>query len=194
MSLEERCYRTLVVSSSGKFNENLMPLLLAARCDPIVLAGNAAEAKRLALENPFDFVVINAPLPDEMGSKFASDLSTGKNTVCLLFVRTEIFAETRSRVTPSGVFLLPKPTSSTVIAHGLDFLTAARERLRGSEKKALSLEEKMEEIRLVNRAKWLLIGQLSMTESDAHRWIEKRAMDTCVTRSEVAKEIIRTYS
>ena len=60
-------------------------------------------------------------------------------------------------------------------------------------RKAESLEEKMEEIRLVNRAKWLLIEQLKMTEPDAHRYIEKTAMDRCVTKRTVAETIIKTY-
>ena len=73
-------------------------------------------------------------------------------------------------------------------------MSSARERLRKSEKKALSIEEKMEEIRLVNRAKWLLIDELKMSEPDAHRYIEKQAMDRCVSKREVAEEIIKTYS
>ena len=69
-----------------------------------------------------------------------------------------------------------------------------RERLRRKEKKAISIEEKMEEIRLINRAKWLLISELKMDEPEAHRYIEKQAMDRCVSRREVAVEIIKTYS
>ena len=36
----------------------------------------------------------------------------------------------------------------------------------------------MDEWKIVNRAKWLLIGKLGMSEADAHRYIEKLAMDT----------------
>ena len=54
------------------------------------------------------------------------------------------------------------------------------------ETKNLSVEEKMEEIRLVNRAKWILIEQLKMNEPDAHRHIEKQAMDRCVSKKEIA--------
>ena len=60
--------------------------------------------------------------------------------------------------------------------------------------KTASIEEKMEEIRLVNRAKWLLIEQLRMTESEAHRYIEKQAMDRCVTKRSIAENIISMYS
>jgi len=52
----------------------------------------------------------------------------------------------------------------------------------------------MTEIRLVNRAKWLLIGELTMSEPDAHRYIEKQAMDNGVTKREIAENIIKTYS
>ena len=62
------------------------------------------------------------------------------------------------------------------------------------EKKTLSLEEKMQEIRIVNRAKWVLITELKMTETDAHRYIEKQAMDRCVSKKEIAEEIIKTYA
>ena len=54
-------------------------------------------------------------------------------------------------------------------------------------------EEKIDEIRLVNRAKWLLIECLSMTEADAHRYIEKQAMDLRLSKREVAENIIKTY-
>lgn len=53
-------------------------------------------------------------------------------------------------------------------------MESARERLRQFEKKSLSVDEKMAEIRLVNRAKWLLISELKMSEPDAHRYIEKQ--------------------
>ena len=68
------------------------------------------------------------------------------------------------------------------------------ERLRRLEKKTLSVEEKMEEIRVVNRAKWLLISALQMEEPQAHRYIEKQAMDHSISKREVAEEIIRTYT
>ncbi len=75
-----------------------------------------------------------------------------------------------------------------------DWLISARERIRRTEKKTLSIEEKMNEIRLVNRAKWLLISELKMTEPDAHRYIEKQAMDRCIPKRRVAEEIIKMYN
>jgi response regulator NasT len=56
-----------------------------------------------------------------------------------------------------------------------------------------SLQAKMEEMRLVNRAKLILVQRFKMSEKDAHRFIEKNAMDRCVKRRTIAESIIRTY-
>ena len=81
-----------------------------------------------------------------------------------------------------------------MFAQALEWMMTVRERLRKAETKTLSIEEKMEEIRVVNRAKWLLITELKMEEPQAHRYIEKQAMDRCISKRDVAEEIIRTYS
>ena len=111
-----------------------------------------------------------------------------------MIVRAELHAEMCEKATVHGVFTIPKPTSKQMIVTALSWMASARERLRKFEKKTLSIEEKMEEIRIVNRAKWLLITELKMDEPEAHRYIEKQAMDRCVMRREVAAEIIKTYS
>ena len=56
----------------------------------------------------------------------------------------------------------------------------------------IKLKEKMEEIRLINRAKMLLMQNKGMTEPEAHRYLEKQAMDNGKKRTAVAEEIIRS--
>lgn len=73
-------------------------------------------------------------------------------------------------------------------------MISARERFRHFDKKNMSIEQKMEEIRLVNRAKWMLISHKNLSEPDAHRMIEKMAMDRCVSRREIADSILKEYS
>ena len=90
--------------------------------------------------------------------------------------------------------VLSKPTSTQTVTQTLRMLCAARERLRRMEEKQATVDEKIREIRLVNRAKWLLIECLGMTEADAHRYIEKQSMDLRQSRREAAENIIKTYS
>ena len=55
------------------------------------------------------------------------------------------------------------------------------------------LKVKMEEIKQVNRAKMLLMQNMKMTEQEAHRYIEKEAMDRGMKRTAISEEIIKTY-
>lgn len=194
MSLKERVYSVLVVSASDNFNSGLNDLLPESRYRPVHTVTNISSAKRITAERTFDFVIINSPLPDDNGTHFAVDTCMLKGTVVLLLVRNDIYAQIYDRTAEYGVFTLPKPIAKPTMTKALEWMASARERLRKFEKKTLSIEEKMEEIRLVNRAKWLLIDELKMSEPDAHRYIEKQAMDRCISKREVAEEIIKTYT
>lgn len=193
MDFAELCYSVLLVSSSAKFNSSLVDLLSEDRFRPIIVASDVSSARRRLLEEEFDIVIINAPLPDDFGTRLALDVCRNGGAGVLLIVKAEHYPDISARVSPCGVLVLSKPTTAQMIIQSVDLLCGTRERLRRMEQKAASIEEKMEEIRIVNRAKWLLIEQLKMTESEAHRYIEKQAMDRCVTRREVAEKILSTY-
>ena len=194
MDLKEQIYSVLVVSASENFNNALSALLPAFRYAPVRYVSGISAAKRILSERDFDFLILNSPLPDGPGTDLAIDFSSSSGGIALLIVRSDMLEGIRNKVTPHGVFTLSKPLSIEMFSAALDWMSSARERLRNSERKSLSFEEKMREIRLVNRAKWLLITELKMEEPQAHRYIEKQAMDRCVTRIEVAEEIINTYS
>lgn len=190
MDLQEHVYSVLIVSAAEKFNTALLPLLPASGYEPVTTVSDISAAKRAVLQRTYDLVIVNAPLPDDMGVRFAIDASAQGNSVALLLVREAFYAELTARLKPHGVFTLLKPTSPARMAVALQWMATVHERLRKTEKKALTLQEKMEEIRLVNRAKWILIEQRGMDEPSAHRFIEKQAMDRCVTRRTIAQEIV----
>ena len=108
----------------------------------------------------------------------------------ILLVKSEYYPTVFDRVCPHGVYTLPKPSPKQMVLQAFDWLESTRERLLRLEKKSVSLEDKMKEIRLVNRAKWQLISQRGMSEEDAHRFIEKLAMDKCITKSAAAQQIV----
>ena len=193
MGLPEHIYSLLVVSASDKFNESLRRLLPENRYSPVIAAADVSGARRRLLEERYDLVIINTPLPDDFGTRLALDVCASSGTGVLLLVGAEHYPDVNARVSPYGVLVLSKPTSAQLLSQSLLLLCGTRERLRRMEQKTASIEEKMEEIRLVNRAKWLLIEQLKMTEQDAHRYIEKQAMDRCVTKRVIAEQILSTY-
>lgn len=194
MNLQQRVYSVLVVSASEKFCSSILSLLPEASYSPVITAASVGEAERDRNQRDFDFIFINSPLPDDAGIRFAIDCCRGGGTVTVLFAAAALYEQVLARVAEHGVFVLPRPVPRDAILRGLHWMTAARERLRSFEKKARPIEEKMEEIRLVNRAKWLLISELKMSEPDAHHYITHQAMDRCVSKRAVAEELIQLYS
>ena len=194
MGLEERKYSVLIVSAGEKFNSALSSLMPESRYHLTKYVASVSAAKREWIERSYDFVVINSPLKDDPGIEFAIDSVSSKGVVVLLIVPADILGAIADRVSPHGVYTLAKPLSRPSLITAFDWMVSTRERLRLLERKTLSLEDKMNEIRIVNRAKWLLISELRMEEPHAHRYIEKQAMDQCISKREVSEQIIKTYS
>ena len=194
MSLKEQVYSVLLVSAEERANDRLPGLLPPSLYHPVRVVGNVSEARRLFSERSYDFVLINSPLPDDAGARFAADICSSSDSVVLLLMTAHLLADISDKARKYGVFILPKPTSRQMFMQALDWMISTRERLRKYEKKTVSIEEKMKEIKIVNKAKWLLISELKMEEEKAHHYIERQAMDRCITKRQVAEEIIRMYS
>jgi len=190
---QERTYSVLIVTASDSFTNSVMPLLPVTDYWPVTTARSVGEARRRIAETDFDIVLINAPLPDDFGMRLAIDICTNSGAGVLLMVKNDLFNDIYAKVISYGVITLSKPTNLQMVAQNLRILCATRERLRQMEAKQATVEEKIEEMRLVNRAKWLLIECLGMTEPEAHRYIEKQSMDERISKREVAENIIKTY-
>ena len=184
-------YRVLIVSAVEKIYEYITEILPPGEFSPILRAASAGEAKRMLVSDEAD-IVINTPLPDEFGTELALDLSGGTAGV-LLLVKNDYFDQVCYKVEREGVLTVGKPSSRQTLYGAVKLAAAMSARLAKMERKNKTLREKMADIRTVNRAKWLLIENLNMTERDAHYYIEKQAMDMRLSRHEVAENIIRTY-
>ena len=193
MIFKEYTYSVLLVSSSQKFSEQILKMLPDNEFGPKICATSSGEAKRLLLDRSFDIVLINTPLSDDFGSKLAEDVALNSRSGVLMFVKNDLYESVTDSAADSGVFTLSKPIAHSTLTQVINILYALCERLSLLNKKTVSLQDKMEEIRVINRAKWVLIKHVNMTEDEAHRLIEKQAMDTRTTRRAVAESIIRTY-
>ena len=190
MELEERIFRVLAVSSGAKFSDSLNGVLSERRNLEHETLSSASAARRRLSENGYDIVIINGPLSDENGMRFAVECASENRRAVLLIVPNEYYDEIFSRVSGQGVYLLPKPLSAYLLRQALDWLETVCIQLSSFEKRSETLENRMNEIKLINRAKLLLISVYGLSEEQAHRRIEKSAMDRGVKKSIIAEEII----
>lgn len=194
MDNHKHTYGILIVSSGEKFNNSISALLSENDYSPITFSNGVIQAKWETLKKYYDLIIINVSVAElETATKFATDIVSDSSTVIMMLVNGDSYNRLSFKMTNHGILLLKKPTSAQAIIQSLDHMRAFNERLKGLRRKTVTVEEKMEEIRLVNRAKWLLIENLQMTEPEAHRYIEKQAMDRCITRKEMAENILSAY-
>jgi len=153
----EKMNSVLIVSASERARTSIAGVLSPTRYSPVITRGSASEVRRLVLDSPFSLVFINTPLPDEFGSQLALDLASNRLCCVALIVANESYEQVSDEVEDSGVITLSKPCSAQTIRQAATLMGATRSKLAVMEKKTATLEEKMEEIRLVNRAKWMLI-------------------------------------
>lgn len=180
----------LVVSSSQKTCESIKSLLQKNQISQIFIGNSAGEARRILSDINIDILLINTPLSDEFGTQFALDVANNSGTGVLLFVKSEHYEAVSYKVESAGVLTLSRPVSPQLFSQSLRLIMATRAKLKNLYAKNSDLQEKMKEVRILNRAKWLLVDKKKMSEPDAHRYIEKNAMDRCVKKKVIAMEII----
>ena len=166
--------RTLLISSSEQSTAPLAELLRSEGFHPVTVSYTAYGARELAGQEAFDLICINAPL--------AGMKTPQKNA-----------AEVNDILTPHGVLVIAKPVNRHLFHHFLQFTDCFRTRILRMENENEQLKTMVEDIKLIDRAKLLLVTCLNMSEQQAHRYLEKRAMDLRVSRVEVAKQVIQTY-
>ncbi len=184
--------RVLIVSSGEKGRTQWEKLLEEGGFRELGFAASGGEARRLLLSGDWDILVINAPLSDEFGHQLAMDAAE-EGYGALLAVKSELWEEVSARVSSFGVLTLGKPFSRGIFAQALGLLQASQAKAEKYRIENEKLRMKLEELRIISRAKCLLVEYLHLNEEQAHKYIEREAMEERKTRRAVAEEILREY-
>lgn len=161
--------------------------LLGTATDP-----DEARAKLHYLEA--DLIIIYTPFAQEFGDQLAKDLSYIRNTAGLIVITKEEKVHLMAqRLANCPAFVLNKPVNKQFLLQTMAFMEKSLSLLAIEKKKNSQLEKKIDDLKLINRAKHLLIQSLGMTEHQAHSHIQKQAMDMRLSPREVAENILKTY-
>ncbi|HRR78226.1 MAG: ANTAR domain-containing protein [Ruminococcus sp.] len=186
--------RSVIVSSSVDFTDSISAILQSEGYSTVHTAACGNELRRsLHSEAEPELAVIDCPLPDEFGQELALRISETTSAAVLLICGSYIRDDLAEKVSDSGIAVASKPINRQKIINAVRSLSASRSRMMGLKKENAGLLTKIDEMRLINRAKCTLMEYLKFTEPQAHRYIEKQAMNTRQTRREVALRILATY-
>lgn len=185
--------RIMIVSSNRKFGDMVSELILSSFSPEITMVQSGNEARRAVLNLEYDMIIINAPLSDEFGHELAVQVAEDSMTGVLLLAKAELADSVSMKVEDDGVYVLPKPFGRNAFFSAYKLIRASRRRMTGLKKENQKLQEKIRDIKLVDRAKCLLIETSGLRENEAHAYLEQEAMRRRVSKKELAEEIIRDY-
>jgi Response regulator with putative antiterminator output domain len=183
----------LIISRSKNNILSFTETLHAAACSSVSSLHSCGDARRLLLEQDFDLVIIDAPLKDESGESLARHIAVKGLSQVLLIVKSEHFEEISSVTENDGVLVISKPLNTALFWSALKLAASAQVHTKRLQSENSKLTQKIEDIRIIDRAKCILISFLNITEKEAHKYIEKHAMDMRTTRRKIAEGILKTY-
>ena len=191
--MESNSFGILLISSYKSFFDGLSPVLKAMGFNNQFFASDTTQAQKLLMTNDISAIIINSPLKDDLGLELAVKYSSVHSSAVLMSVSTELFRQVSEKTEEYGIFTLPSDTdTNTLIQSLLVFFSAAEKikKLKTAQKDRLS---ETTQLKLISRAKMILISNHGMSEEQAHKYIERRAMESRKTKTAIAESIIKSY-
>ncbi len=150
-----------------------------------------AAAKQLTARENIDIIIVNTPLKDEFGTESLLDIVAQKPVSAMEIIKGDVYEQVSHKVNGSGIFVVTRPITSRGLYESVRLLTTMHGKLSEFAAENRKLKRRLDELGIVTRAKCLLIEKKGFTEEEAHHYLEKEAMDTSLTKKEVAQQIIR---
>ncbi len=185
--------KALLVSHSEQSAASLSELLRSESYTSISVSDTARTAKKLVEKDEFDLICINAPLNGESGIELSIHFASTTRSSVVIIVPQKNADDVNDRLTEHGVLVIAKPINKHLFHHFLQFTDCFRSRMLCVTEENEKLRHMVEDMKIINKAKFLLISCLNMSETQAHRYLEKQAMDLRVGKLQVAKQVIKTY-
>ena len=187
--MEAESHSVLLVSRDNKIISQISAFLVPPLFE-LTTTSDFNEARRLATERTFNIIIADSG--DGYDTDFAINVADSYSTI-LLLVPNEHFDEISYRVEGYGILTITKPFEPFYFYNMVKIAIAVQYKVQVLSSQTTKLKVKMEEIKQVNRAKMLLMSNMNMSEQEAHRYIEKEAMDRGMKRIAISEEIIKTY-
>lgn len=148
------------------------------------------EAIRRVRMGVTDILLINMEMPDMTGLEVATIVGDENLCSVILFVSMEKRELCGDIVEDYDITLFPKPVNMSALLNTLDIVLQGRRRMGRMEKELTELKTGLENRKIVERAKGILMKRKSISEAEAYRRIQKMSMDSRVAMKDIALKII----
>lgn len=176
--------RILISDCCGGVRGRLLRLLPSLRVSTELCDAPSEEIVKVISESAVDAVILS-------GGEFDIACEIARQSAAAVLLLTD--RGTLTDIEPACVCEGICAAENGELERVFPLVVSACVKLRVLKLQTNTLRRKLNDTRLVSRAKLLLMTRLGMSEDEAHKYIEKTAMSTGAKRGEVAQSIIRTY-
>ncbi|WP_408899195.1 ANTAR domain-containing response regulator [Nocardioides sp. R1-1] len=183
--------RTVVIAEDETLiRMDLAEMLAEEGYDVVGQAGDGQRAIELAQELRPDLVILDVKMPVLDGIA-AAEAIAGQRIAPVVMLTAFSQRELVERAREAGAMsYLVKPFSQSDLVPAIEMAVSRFAEIRQLESEVSDLTERLETRKAVDRAKGILQEQLSLSEAEAFRWIQKTAMDLRMSMREVAEGVV----
>ncbi len=182
--------RNVLVVTKDKKISSMIRAMLVEPLFSLCVSEDFNDARRKCVDQSFSIIIVD--YGEGEGSDFAIDISSSLSAVLLLAPLSN-FDQISYRVECYGIITMTKPFDQFYFYNMIKAAIAFQYKMALMSSQTTRLKVKMDEIKILSRAKMLLMQELSLTEEEAHHWIEKEAMNRGEKKLEIANEIVKKY-
>lgn len=184
--------KILIAGKTKQVCENIAALLPEEEYSTYSLT-DGISMRSIDAEN-YDTIILSTPLEDEFGLDLAAELHSKASSALIVLTKGELAEEVQNKIKFTGAFVIGRPCSKAALIQAVKFAGVAGENMKRLTEEKTRLERQIEDIKLIGKAKACLMEYLKLTEEQAHRQIQKQAMDLRKTQKQVAQDILIMYA
>lgn len=183
----------LLVSSSAEDRETVISAVSCKSSPNITVVTSGYEARRTISLNEYDLIIVSTPLDDESGLDISKEAAEKSLAGVILLTDEKLDGDISERLEACGIVVEKKPVSKRLFHQTVKAVLISGRRIRNLRNENSRLQTKIDEMRIIDRAKCALIQYLNMTEEQAHKYLERQAMDMRVSKKKIAQRILNAY-
>lgn len=190
----ETSTRVLIAEDDTDARQLLVELLGALGHSVVGHVGTGREAVATAAAVKPDVVLLDVHMPDGSGIEAAEQIAEQvPGTAVVLFSGDHSLALSDREVdTTRAIAYLPKPTPPNVLDATLRMAVARARSLQKAQQEAIEAKNKLEERKIIERAKGILMRRTGSSEQEAYSILRRTSQDRSVPMLEIAKAVLES--
>ncbi|WP_310570886.1 ANTAR domain-containing protein [Gemmatimonas sp.] len=186
--------RVLVAEDNALERSTLVDLLGALGHMVVAEVESGTEAIEKAQQFTPDAVLLDMHMPGASGVQAAEEIAAALpgTAVVLITGDLSLTLSTADVLRSTAVALLPKPTPPTTLDATLRMAVTRARELLAARREAAEAKEQLENRKLIERAKGILMRRTGSSEQEAYRIMQRSSQDRSVRMVDIARAVIES--